>query len=110
MPSPDHSTSSPSLPQPSPHPAPPLHIQPHTTEPPPTPGTEQQEITLGVPLLCVLHKGQHAVANREACRACSVGLVVTVPYRGTTDYCHMCSNCGVKDVTNHWVRDPHGIV
>jgi hypothetical protein len=67
-------------------------------------------VYIGVPLLCVMHKGQHAYVNREECRACKVGLVVTVPFRGTTDFCHMCTNCGVKDVTNHYVRDPAGFV
>ena len=38
----------------------------------------QMAITLGVPLMCVMHKGQHAYVNREECRACRTGLVVTV--------------------------------
>jgi len=71
---------------------------------------QQMAITLGVPLMCVMHKGQHAYVNREECRACRTGLVVTVPFKGSTDFCHMCSNCGVKDVTNSFVRDPAGFV
>lgn len=58
----------------------------------------------------VLVLEQHAFVNREECRACKTGLVVTVPFKGTTDFCHMCANCGVKDVTNHFLRDPAGFV
>jgi len=65
---------------------------------------QAMEITMGIPLLCVLHKGRKAYVNREACRACGIGIVVTVPFQGTTDFAHMCANCGVKEVSNTHIR------
>jgi hypothetical protein len=62
------------------------------------------QITGGLPLLCVLHKGNRAYVNREACRACAVGLVVTVPYMGTLDFAHMCLCCAAKEVNHSHVR------
>lgn len=50
--------------------------------------------------MCVFHKGKKAYVNSEACKACGIGLVVTVPYMGTADFAHMCVNCAAKEV-NH---------
>mmetsp|Transcript_24444 Transcript_24444/g.58608 ORF Transcript_24444/g.58608 Transcript_24444/m.58608 type:complete len:686 (-) Transcript_24444:52-2109(-) len=61
-------------------------------------------ITGGVPLLAVLHKGKRAYVNRDACRACGIGIVVTVPYMDTPDFAHMCVCCAAKEVNSSSVR------
>ena len=61
-------------------------------------------ITGGVPLVCVMHKGRHAYVNRDACRACALGIVVTVPYMDTSDFAHMCVSCSAKEITTSHIR------
>lgn len=68
------------------------------------PCAQVMKITGGVPLVCVMHKGRHAYVNRDACRACALGIVVTVPYMETSDYAHMCVSCSAKEITTSHIR------
>jgi len=63
------------------------------------------EITMGIPLMCVMHKGRKAYINRRPCLACSVGVVVTTPFKDLTDFAHICAHCGVKEVSKNFIRE-----
>ena len=46
-----------------------------------------------------------AYINRRPCLACSVGLVVTTPFKDLTDFAHLCAHCGVKEVSKFSVLE-----